>query len=129
MTSNSGKAVYGATNPTPEQVAASGVRRMGSVFALDPAGEQLYRDLHANAWPSIVERLRLSNIRNFSIFITELAGQKYVVSYYEYVGSDFEADQQVMADDPETQRWWQALSPCDMPGVECGEMDPVFLME
>ena len=129
MTSNIAKPVYGTTNPTPEQVGALGVRRMGSVFALDPQHEQLYRDLHANAWPGIVERLRKSNIRNFSIFITELAGQKYVVSYYEYIGSDFEADQQAMDEDPETHRWWQALGPCEMPGVDCGEMDPVFLME
>ena len=123
------KKVYGATNPTLEQVAESGVRRMGSVFALNPANEKLYRDLHADAWPEIVEQLRKSNIRNFSIFITELAGQKYVVSYYEYVGADFEADQQAMAEDPHTQHWWQALGPCDAPEVECGEMDPVFWME
>ena len=127
MTSNA-KQVYGTTNPTPEQVAASGVRRMGSVFALDPANEQLYRDLHANAWPEIVDQLRKSNIRNFSIFITELAGQKYVVSYYEYIGTDFEADQRAMSDDPATARWHEALAPCDAPDVECGEMDPVFWM-
>ncbi|MHC4986245.1 MAG: L-rhamnose mutarotase [Planctomycetota bacterium] len=127
MTSNARK-VYGATNPTPEQVAASGVRRMGSVFALSAENEQLYRDLHANAWPEVVEQLRKSNIRNFSIFITELAGQKYVVSYYEYVGDDYEGDQKAMAEDPHTARWHQALSPCDAPDVACGEMDPVFWM-
>ena len=128
MTSNA-RPVYGPTNPTPEQVAGSGVRRMGSVFALNPENEQLYRDLHANAWPEIVDQLRKSNIRNFSIFITELAGQKYVVSYYEYVGADFEADQQAINDDPVTQRWWQALAPCGMDEIECGQMEPVFLME
>ena len=128
MTSNA-KQVYGTTNPTPEQVAASGVRRMGSVFALNEENEQLYRDLHANAWPEIVEQLRKSNIRNFSIFITELAGQKYVVSYYEYVGADYEADQKAMTEDPATARWHEALSPCDAPGVPCGPMDPVFWME
>ena len=128
MTSNA-KQVYGTTNPTPEQVAASGVRRMGSVFALDPDNEQLYRDLHANAWPEIVDQLRKSSIRNFSIFITELAGQKYVVSYYEYVGTDFEADQKAMTEDSATARWHEALSPCDSPNVACGEMDPVFWME
>ena len=128
MTSNA-KPVYGPTNPTPQQVAATGVRRMGAVFALNAENEQLYRDLHANVWPEIVEQLRKSNIRNFSIFITELAGQKYVVSYYEYVGTDFEADQQAMTEDPYNARWHQALSPCDAPDVPCGEMDPVFWME
>jgi L-rhamnose mutarotase len=128
MTSNA-KQVYGTTNLTPEQVAESGVRRMGSVFALNHENEQLYRDLHANAWPEIVEQLSKSGIRNFSIFITELSGQKYVVSYYEYVGDDYEADQQAMTDDPATARWHEALSPCDAPDVACGPMDPVFWME
>ena len=121
--------VYGPTNPTPEQVQTSGVRRLGSVFALNADNEQLYRDLHADAWPGVVEQLRKSGLRNFSIFITELAGQKYVASYYEYVGTDFDADQDAMADDPISQRWWEALGPCDAPDVPCGPMDPVFWME
>ncbi len=128
MTPNA-TSVYGPTNPTPKQVAATGVRRLGSVFALNADNEQLYRDLHADAWPGVLAQLRKSGLRNFSIFITELAGQKYVISYYEYVGTDFDADQAAMADDPVTQRWWQALGPCDAPDVECGPVDPVFWME
>ena len=128
MSSNA-KQVYGTTNPTPEKVAASGVRRMGSVFALNAENEQLYRDLHADAWPEIVEQLRKSSIRNFSIFITELSGQKYVVSYYEYTGADYEADQKAMTEDPATARWHEALAPCGDDDIECGPMDPVFWME
>ena len=99
------------------------------MFALNSEEEQLYRELHANAWPAIVDRLRKSNLRNYSIFITELAGQKYVVSYCEYVGTDLEADQRAITEDPETHRWWKALSPCGMDEVQCGDADPVFLME
>jgi L-rhamnose mutarotase len=127
QTENS-NAIYGDTNPTPEQVEESGVKRMLTVFALNPERERLYRELHANAWPAIIDRLKKSNMRNYSIFINELAGQKYVASYFEYTGSDWEADQQAIAEHPETQRWWQALSPCGMDGIQCGDADPVFYM-
>ena len=121
-------AIYGGTNPTPEQVEASGVRRILTTFALNAERERLYRELHADAWPGIVDRLKKSNMRNYSIFITELAGRKYVVSYFEYTGTDWEADQQAIADDAETQRWWQALAPCENDEIQCGDADPVFFL-
>ena len=122
---------YGSTNPTPAQVSASGVRRMASVFPLNREGERVYRELHANAWPGIVKRLRKSNMRNYSIYIAELDGQKYVFSYFEYIGKDYEADRQAIIDDPETQRWWQALAPADPPppAPVCTDPEMVFLME
>ncbi len=117
------KAVHGTTNPDPAQFDAMTAKPYGSVFELNPDGEQLYRDLHANAWDTVVDRLRKSNITNFSIFITKLAGRKYVVSYFEYVGTDFDADQAAMADDPETQRWWKALAPCEVAPSEDASPD------
>ena len=130
MTSNDeSRPIIGTTNPSPEQAKASGVQRMATVFALNPERERLYRELHANTWPAVINRLRKSNMRNYSLFITELAGQKYVMGYFEYTGDDFEADQRAIADDPETQRWWKALAPCSMVEVKCGEAEPVFLME
>jgi L-rhamnose mutarotase len=116
------EAVYGTTNPTPEQFAAMPAKRYGSVFELNPEFEQLYRDLHANARPAIIDRLHKSNITNFAIFIVQLAGRKYVVSCYDYGGTDHDADQQAITDDPETQRWWKELAPCEM--VRSGELKP-----
>ncbi len=129
MTQQPAKQVHGPTNPMPEQVAASGVRRFGSVWPLDGEHEQLYRDLHADVWPGVLAGLRRAGLRNYSIFITELAGQKYVIGYFEYVGDDFEADQLAAGDDAETKRWLETLSPCELPNIPCSEMDPVFFME
>ena len=54
--------IHGPSNPSPEEQAASGVRRFGSVIGLNPEKEQYYRELHADAWPSVLERIRQSNI-------------------------------------------------------------------
>ena len=105
------EATYGPTNPS---VPPDGIQRYGSVIGLDPEKEQAYRVLHANAWPGVVARLKLSNIQNYSIYIAEIEDKKYLFSYFEYVGSDFEADMRAMADDAETQRWWQETDPCQI---------------
>jgi L-rhamnose mutarotase len=127
--------VYGETNPTPEEAAAATVKRFGSVIGLRPEKEQYYRELHANTWPAVRERVAKSNIRNYSIYFGSLAGERYLFSYFEYTGSDFDADMQAIADDPETQRWWQETDPCQkqLPGRKEGanwtDLEMVFLMD
>ena len=126
---------YGSTHPTPEERASASVKRYGSVIGLKPEQEQYYRDLHANAWPTVLDRIRKSNIRNFSIYIAELDGKKFLFSYFEYHGHQFETDMRSLAEDPETQRWWKQTDPCQIqlptrkPGAQWSDMEPVFLME
>lgn len=134
QTSNS-DARYGPTNPSPETQAESDVRRFGSVIGLNPETEKYYRELHADVWPGILDRIRESNIRNYSIYTTEIEGRKYLFSYFEYVGDDFDSDMQAMADDPEMQRWWRETDPCQVrlpsrkPDANWSEMEMVFLAE
>ena len=115
------EALYGASNPreTPD-----GVQRYGSVIGLRPELERRYRELHADAWDSVLTRLHACNIRNYSIFVAELDGKKYLFSYFEYVGEDFARDMRAMADDPQTRRWWQETEPCQikLPGRAPGEV-------
>ena len=99
------------------------VQRFGSVIGLKPEMKQKYVELHAKTWPTVLERIHKSNIRNYSIYLTELDGKLYLFSYYEYVGDDYQADMQKIADDPETQRWWKLTEPCQirLPGTPEGE--------
>jgi L-rhamnose mutarotase len=126
---------YGPTNPTPEEQDAAPVKRLGSVIGLKPDMEQHYRELHANVWPSILDRLRRSHIRDYSIYVTEIEGRKYLFSYLEYAGTDLASDMRAIAEDPETQRWWKETDPCQIPlpsrqpGENWSEMEMVFLME
>ena len=127
--------VFGKTNPSAEQKKHLRLKRFGSVIGLDPEKEQYYCELHADVWPTIVDRIRQSNIQNYSIYVTEIRGQKYLFSYFEYVGTDLEADMKAMADDPETQRWWQETDPCQIqlpgrqPGANWSDMEMVFFIE
>ena len=123
------KASYGKTNP---RQTSDGIQRYGSVIGLRPEMERRYRELHANAWDSVLTRLYACNIRNYSILVSELEGKKYLFSYFEYVGEDFAADMRAMADDPETRRWWQETEPCQIklpnraPGQVWSGLERVF---
>ena len=125
---------YGPTNPDPQARAASPVKRFMSVIGLKPEKELYYRELHADVWPSILDRLRKSNVSNYSIHLAEIDGGKYLVSYLEYAGEDYEADMRAIADDPETQRWWKETDPCQFPldtatpGATWSELEMLFYM-
>ncbi len=127
--------VYGPTNPTPAEAAAAPVRRFGAVIALRPEKEAQYRELHARVWPDVLERLRNSHFRNYSIYVAELDGKRYLFSYCEYTGRDLAADTAAIAADPETQRWWLETDPCQRqlpdrkPGANWSDLEMVFLME
>lgn len=90
------------------------VQRFGAVIGLRPEKKDYYIELHKNTWPGVLEQIRRSNIRNYSIFLAELEGKLYLFAYYEYVGDDYEADMRKMAEDPETQRWWKETDPCQI---------------
>ena len=104
-------AIFGTTNP---QETDDGIQRFASVIGLKPEMEQRYRELHADAWESVQQCLVAANVHNYSIYITELEGKKFLFSYFEYTGIDFEADMALIAADAETQRWWKETDPCQI---------------
>jgi L-rhamnose mutarotase len=83
------------------------VKRYGQLLRLRPGHEAEYRRQHEAVWPEVLERIHRSRIRNYSIFLTD----GILFAYFEYVGSDFEADMRAMAADPATQRWWALMEP------------------
>lgn len=87
------------------------MQRFASVVCLPAEHEQRYREVHSAVWPGVLRRIEASGIRNYSIFLRD----GVLFSYFEYAGDDFEADMQAMADDPETQRWWDVCKPLQEP--------------
>lgn len=67
-----------------------------------------YKKLHASPWPEVLKTIHDCNLRNYSIFIQD----NIVFSYFEYIGSDYDADMQKMENDPYTQKWWKHTKPC-----------------
>nr|WP_114811587.1 L-rhamnose mutarotase [Paraburkholderia kururiensis] len=106
------------------------MRKMAMVVGIRPEQIAEYRRLHAQVWPAVLERIRQSNIRNYSIFLRE--PENLLFGYWEYHGHDFAADMAAMAADPETQRWWTFTAPCQvrLAGTPEGEqwamMEQVF---
>ena len=87
--------------------AAPKVRRFGQVLKLRPEHQETYVREHAAVWPGVLARIEKSRIRNYSIFLRD----GILFAYFEYTGSDFDADMRAMAADPETQRWWALMEP------------------
>ena len=104
------------------------MQRYGMVLRVKPEAEQEYRRYHAAVWPGVLDMIRKCNIRNYSIYLKD--GVLY--SYFEYHGSDFQADMAKMAADPETQRWWAIMEPMQdplptrAPGEWWARMEEVF---
>ncbi|MEP4770883.1 MAG: L-rhamnose mutarotase [Roseibium sp.] len=85
------------------------MQRMGMVIGIDPSQIAEYKKLHAAVWPEVLERLRQSNITNYSIFLKE--PENLMFSYWEYTGTDFGVDDAAIAADPITQKWWKVCGP------------------
>ena len=87
------------------------MRRYGMVIGVRPEKIEEYRRLHAAVWPEVLSMIRECNIRNYSIYLKD--GRLF--SYFEYHGSNFDADMARMAADPITQEWWKLCKPCQAP--------------
>jgi len=58
------------------------MQRMGMVIGLKPEKIEDYKRLHADVWPSVLNQIAESNIRNFSIFLKE--PENLLFGYWEY---------------------------------------------
>ncbi|WP_320178404.1 L-rhamnose mutarotase [Roseovarius pacificus] len=112
------------------------VQRFGSVIGVKEEKIPYYKELHAACWPGVLAKIKECNIQNYSIYLHQLDdGQYYLFSYFEYAGTDFEADMKKMAADEETQRWWKETDPCQFPvkhrkeGEAWASMEEVFHCE
>ncbi len=107
------------------------MRRFGQVIQVKPEKLDEYKRLHANPWPEVNATLRACNIANYSIYLKD----GLLFAYFEYMGTDFEADMKLMAADPKTQEWWTLTDPCQEPvkthgqGEWWSDMEEVFHLE
>ncbi|WP_460639247.1 L-rhamnose mutarotase [Larkinella harenae] len=112
---------------------AQPLQRFGAVTGLHPEKVAYYKQLHADTWPGVLKKINECNIRNYSIYLHEIAGKPYLFSYYEYVGNNHQEDMKRIAADSVTLRWWRETAPCQVPLPEAAvqqkiwaEMEEVF---
>ena len=87
------------------------MQRYAQIIRLRPEDEAEYIRYHAAVWPTVLATIARCHIRNYSIF---LRGDM-LTAYFEYHGTDYAADMALMAQDPETQRWWRVMDPMQQP--------------
>jgi L-rhamnose mutarotase len=85
-------------------------KRSGSLIKVRPEFEERYIILHKHTFPGVLESIRKSNLRNYSIFLLD----GVLFSYNEYVGSNFNADMKAIGDET-TKEWWKLTDPMQEP--------------
>lgn len=107
------------------------MKRYGMVIRVKPGKAGEYKRLHAAVWPDVLRAITKSHITNYSIYLKD----DLLFSYYEYVGTDYEADMKEMAADPVVQKWWNVCVPLlePLPARSVGElwanMEEVFHLD
>jgi L-rhamnose mutarotase len=87
------------------------MKRFGQTIKLKPDGAEEYIKHHAAVWPGVLTKIKECNLSNYSIFVRDTI----LFAYFEYTGSDFDADMKKMAAHEETQRWWDVVKPLMQP--------------
>ena len=108
------------------------MQRIGRVIKLKQGKEEEYIKLHQNVWPQILSLLSECRITNFSIYLKD----GYLFSYYEYVGTDYDADMKKMDESAINQKWLKEFTdPCQeplstrKPGEWWAQAEEVFHMD
>ena len=110
-------AILGGTAARFYSIGGGVMKRYGQLIGLKPEHSDEYVKAHADVWPGVLAKITDCNIRNYSIFHRK----GLLFAYFEYVGEDFDADMKKMADDPETQRWWDQMMPMQEPLADRAE--------
>lgn len=91
-------------------------RRVGMVIGIRPDRVAEYKALHADTNPGVRDLLSKYHMRNFSIFLRQLGdGKYYLFGYYEYVGSDYDADTKRLSAETRNQQWLSRTDPMQIP--------------
>ena len=84
------------------------MRRFGQHATLKPEKRAAYIELHANVWPEVLQLISDCHLSNYSIYL--MGDELY--AYFEYTGSDYEADMKRMDESGIMQAWWKHTKPC-----------------
>ncbi|OAL43505.1 L-rhamnose 1-epimeras-like protein [Pyrenochaeta sp. DS3sAY3a] len=87
-----------------------GPRRIGQWIYLRPECIDEYKKCHAAVWPEVLEQIKDSNVRDYSIYLSFTPApspRPFLFASFKYVGSAFDADMARMAANPKVQEWWR----------------------
>lgn len=88
------------------------IKRVGMVVKVKKERIEEYKNLHADSNSGVRHLLTKYNMRNFSIFMVQLAdGEWYEFGYYEYWGNDLDGDMAKLDSEPENMKWLELCNP------------------
>jgi len=102
--------ISGCKTQPPSQIDQKS-ERFGSLIKVRTEFEERYIILHKHTFPYVLKTIYESNIRNYSIFL--LKGTLF--SFYEYIGTNYQADMEKIGQDKTTQEWWKLTDPMQKP--------------
>ena len=109
------------------------IKRVGMVIGVREECITDYSAIHANDHPGVRDLLAKANMHNFSIFIKQFPdGKHYLFGYYEYTGTDYDADMKTLAGEQRNIDWLAMTDPMQIPfpGEKTWSiMDQVYLGE
>jgi L-rhamnose mutarotase len=86
------------------------------VIGLKPDQISAYEALHAASNAGVRDLLEKYHMHNFSIYMHRLDNrQYYLFGYYEYTGTDYNADMAKLAAEPRNQKWLSVTGPMQVP--------------
>ena len=89
------------------------MQRMSHVIKVKAEVIPEYKRIHAAGWPEILKAIHDSNLRNYSIFLKE--PENWLIAYWEYIGTDYEADMEKIKNAPRMREWWNITDPMQIP--------------
>lgn len=123
--------VFGPTNPKGLRD-DDGIIRFAQAVELLPEREAVYRRLHAQVFPTVLRTLATVGIRNYHIFVGDVAGTRLLWSFFEFVGDDWEEASALIQGCADTRHWWELTGPCQRrlagtpPGQQWLPLERVF---
>jgi len=92
------------------------VMRIGMVIMMKPDRINDYLEVHSDSYSGVRDLLQKYNMHDFSIFMTRLDdGNYYEFGYYEYTGSNYEADMAALAAEPRNIEWLKKTDAMQIP--------------
>ncbi|MEJ2495439.1 MAG: L-rhamnose mutarotase [Ignavibacteriaceae bacterium] len=91
-------------------------KRIGMVIGIKADKIDEYKKLHTDSNAGVRDLLNKYNMHNFSIFLKQFDdGKWFLFGYYEYTGSDYEADMSKLAEENRNIEWLKMTDPMQIP--------------
>jgi L-rhamnose mutarotase len=104
------------TTGLPGKSESPHVERIGMIIGIKPDQISAYQALHATSNPGVRDLLLKYHMHNFTIFMHRLDdGKYYLFGYYEYTGTDYQADMAKLAAEPRNQKWLSVTDAMQIP--------------